>query len=83
MIADVEHGFGIWVSPNVIQLNETQNIVASDDEVTLHCGASVYNYTNQIDWFYKNGSQLIIIDNTNRKCIVLNHLRSKKVTAQR
>ena len=32
------------------------DLVVTSDNITLHCGASVYNYSSDIGWYYRHGN---------------------------
>lgn len=54
---DVVNGFNIWEENQEDGYKETGNKfkkVAVDESITLHCGASIFNYSDQITWHKKS-----------------------------
>lgn len=54
MYLDVENGLDIFGFDSTINLSEDKSlaVVAEGDGITLTCGASIYNYSSEIQWFY-------------------------------
>lgn len=66
-VVDIPNGFNVMGLEDLIEINEElkETTVAKGDTINMECGASVYNYTDQIGWF--KDSQLIEDLEYNRK----------------
>lgn len=49
----MSNGFSIWGLEDVIDISEDlkETTVAEGETIVIKCGASVFNYTDEIGWF--------------------------------
>lgn len=65
--SDIPNGFNVLGLEDVIDINENlrETTVAEGDTIEMKCGASVYNYTDQIGWF-KDSQQVEDLENSSK-----------------
>lgn len=61
---DVKGGFAIWGLEDLVEVGENQNevTVAKGDTITINCGATASNYSNDVEWLLNSS----VVENTDR-----------------